>query len=236
MKESKFDCIYEQYGKKHKILMTRNLITGKQFDEQIFREKRVEYRVLDPTRSKLGAVILKGISQIGFTQDDVVLYLGASYGYTPSFVSDIVGKEGFVFCVDSAPRSTRDLIFICEARPNMAPILADAFHPEQYIERVSAVDFIYQDIAQRNQAEIFIKNCNLFLKKGGFAILVVKSRSIDVMKRPKQVFQDIRTKLEQNITVVDFRILDPSNLTPRFSYRNLGQISTRNATNSILQE
>ena len=65
------------------------------------------------------------------------------------------------------------------------------------------------DVAQKNQAEIFLKNCNMFLKSGGFGLLAVKSRSIDITKRPKQIFQQVRTKLEKEITIVDYKILDP---------------------------
>src|SRR3989344_541815 len=139
MKPHKFYNIYQD-GKR---LLTKSLVKGKHFDEQIIKEKGEEYRVWDIRRSKLAAAIVKGISQLGVKPGDVVLYLGASYGYTPSFVSDIVGKDGFVFCIDSAPRSTRDLVFLCEQRSNMAPVLADAFHPETYVHRVSGVDFLY---------------------------------------------------------------------------------------------
>ena len=49
-------------------------------------------------------------------QNENILYLGASHGYTPSFVSDIVGNNGLVFCLDFAPRVVRDLYMICEER------------------------------------------------------------------------------------------------------------------------
>ena len=91
----------------------------------------------------------------------------------------------------------------------MAPLLADANHPEEYVGRVCLADVVYQDIAQRNQAEIFIKNCQLFLRKGGYGLLAVKARSIDVTKRPKVLFEDVRQQLEKVFTVIDFRILEP---------------------------
>ena len=49
----------------------------------------------------------------------------------------------------------------------------------------------------------------MFLKKGGFAILAVKSRSIDVTMKPKQVFSDVKMRLEKELTIVDYRALDP---------------------------
>lgn len=204
MKQHKFYNIYQD-GKR---LLTKNLIKGQSFDEQIFKEKGEEYRVWDPKRSKLAAAIIKGISQIGLKPGDIVLYLGASYGYTPSFVSDIVGENGFIFALDFAPRSTRDLYFLCLKRKNMTPLLEDAFHPENYKDKITEVDFLYQDIAQRNQAEIFIKNLQ-FLKKDGFAVLCIKARSIDVTKRPKDVFNQVKNYLEDKITIVDYRTLEP---------------------------
>ena len=204
MKQTKFYEVYRQ-GKR---LLTRNLIKGKSFDEIIIKEKGVEYRVWDIRRSKLAAAIAKGISQIGLKPNDIVLYLGASYGQTASYISDIVGEKGFVFALDFAPRSTRDLYFLCLKRKNITPLLEDAFHPENYKENIVEVDFLYQDIAQRNQAEIFIKNLQ-FLKKDGFAVLCIKARSIDVTKKPKQVFNQVRNYLEKYITIVDYRTLEP---------------------------
>lgn len=193
-----------------KKLLTKNLTPGKTFfDENIIKKSGQEFRVWDPRRSKLAAAIIKGIFQIGLRPNDVVLYLGASYGYTPSFISDIVGEKGFVFALDFAPRSTRDLYFICKERENMTCLLEDAFHPETYVDKVCQVDFIYQDIAQRNQAEIFMKNVDMFLKKNGFGMLCIKARSIDVRKKPKQVFNEVRGYLENKVIIVDYKELNP---------------------------
>ncbi|MBW2991552.1 fibrillarin-like rRNA/tRNA 2'-O-methyltransferase [Candidatus Woesearchaeota archaeon] len=195
-----------------RFLYTINLVPGKSlFEEELVKHKGIEYRAWDIYRSKLGAAVKKGISQIGVKQGDKVLYLGAAHGFTPSHVSDIVGKDGFVFCVDNAPRVVRDLIFICEERTNMAPILADANHPEEYKELITKeVDVVYQDIAQRNQVDIFLKNCDAYLKKGGFGLLAVKARSIDVSQRPKDIFKEVRKQLEQSsMNVVDYRELEP---------------------------
>jgi fibrillarin-like pre-rRNA processing protein len=190
-------------------LYTRSLNPGKSFfDEKLVKDGKIEYREFDHTRSKLAAAIMKGVSQIGIKDQDVVLYLGASHGYTPSFVSDMVGKAGFVFAVDFAPRVVRDLVLLCNKRENICPILADCNHPEEYAGCVSEVDIVYQDIAQKNQVEILKKNLQ-FLKSGGFALLAVKARSIDVAKRPKDLFKQVRIELEKFISIVDYRELDP---------------------------
>ena len=191
-------------------LYTKSIAPGKApFDERIFREQGNEYRELDPTRSKLAATIKKGCTNIFIRRQDIVLYLGVSHGYTASFVSDIIGVDGVIFGVDPAPRVMRDLVFLSEERKNIIPILADANHPEEYIARVSAVDIVYQDISQRNQTDIFIRNCRLFLKKNGYGLIAVKARSIDISKKPKQLFEEVRKTLEKEFTVIDYRFLEP---------------------------
>ncbi|MFH1398492.1 MAG: fibrillarin-like rRNA/tRNA 2'-O-methyltransferase, partial [Candidatus Woesearchaeota archaeon] len=194
---------------KRTMLLTKNLTPGMAvYTEKLIKEDDSEYREWDPKRSKLAAAILKGLSQLSLRPGNTVLYLGASTGTTVSHVSDIVGKEGFVFAVEFAPRVCRELVFLAEIRKNIAPILADANHPETYFHKVLQADFLYQDIAQKNQAEIFLKN-QMLLKNGGFSILCVKSRSIDITKKPRQVFLEVRKQIEQNLTIVDSRFLDP---------------------------
>ncbi|MBN1544133.1 fibrillarin-like rRNA/tRNA 2'-O-methyltransferase [Candidatus Woesearchaeota archaeon] len=206
----KFKGVYTAKKGKRIVFVTKNLTPGKTvYGEETYKEGKDEYREWSLTRSKLGAALAKNISQLGIYPGSKVLYLGASTGTTSSHVSDIAGNEGFVFAVDFAPRTTRELVYLCEQRKNMSPILGDARHPEQYVQYVTLVDAVFQDIAQRDQAEIFIKNCNAFLKKGGFGILAVKARSVDVAKKPKQVFNEVRAYLEKNITIVDYRELDP---------------------------
>jgi len=192
-------------------LYTKNAFPGTKtfFDEIIIRDGKEEYREFDPTRSKLAAAVAKGASNVGIRKGNLVLYLGASHGYTPSFVSDMIGTEGMIFAVDPAPRVVRDLVFLAEQRKNIAPILADANHPEEYAKRIVPVDVVYQDVAQRNQAEIFLRNCKLFLKSGGYGLLAVKARSIDAKKSSRQIFEETRKVIEKEMQVVDFRVLDP---------------------------
>ena len=207
----KFPNIYVRKDTRGRVkIYTPNLTPGiRYFDEEIERFGGNEYRFFDAKRSKLAASIVKEISQIGIKEGDTILYLGASHGYTPSFVSDIVGENGFIYALDFAPRVVRDLVFVCEKRKNMAPIMGDANQPKTYKHRVTKVDIVYQDVAQRNQAEIFLKNCDMFLKSGGFGLLAVKSRSIDITKKPKEIYFAIRQELEKKMTVVDNRVLDP---------------------------
>ena len=206
--KSKIFEVYED--KSRKKLYTVNLTLGKRvYEESLVNQNNIEYREWDPYSSKLAAVILNNCPNIFLRKNDVVLYLGSASGTTASYSSDIVGKEGFVFAVDIAPRVMRDLIFNLEARKNIAPILADANKTKELMERISIVDIIYQDIAQKNQVDIFLKNINVFLKKDGYALIAIKARSIDVTKKPKHIFKEVREQLEKELTIVDSRTLEP---------------------------
>ena len=147
------------------------------------------YRLWDPFRSKLAALLLKSKGGgLRLKRDSKVLYLGAATGTTVSHVSDIVA-DGLVYAVEFSPRSMRDLIRLCERRENIIPILADAARPETYAALVEPVDLVYQDIAQRNQAEIASLNCARFLLSGGELLLMLKTRSVDTTASPEAVLQ-----------------------------------------------
>ena len=206
LKEHRFEGIYTD-GKR---LFTKSIAPGhRPFDERVMKDEGIEYRQWDARKSKLAAAILKGVKEIGLMPGQTVLYLGCSHGYTPSFVSDILGKDGFMFALDFAPRVVRDMVFVSEKRKNIAPIIADANHPESYFYQTGIVDYIYQDIAQKNQAEIFLKNVDMFLKQGGLAFIAVKSRSVDITKKPRTVFEEVRRKLEKELEIIDYRELEP---------------------------
>ncbi|MCX6672877.1 MAG: fibrillarin-like rRNA/tRNA 2'-O-methyltransferase [Methanothrix sp.] len=156
----------------------------------VYGERILEGRRLwDPFRSKLAALLLKGRStEPVLARDARILYLGAATGTTVSHVGDIV-RDGLVYAVEYSPRSMRDLVRLCERRKNIVPILADAARPEEYAFLVEPVDLVYQDIAQRNQAEIASRNCARYLKFGGDLILMLKTRSVDVNASPEAVLQ-----------------------------------------------
>ena len=202
--------IFEVYQDFKKRLYTVNLTPGKTvYDERLFKEKGIEYREWNSRKSKLAAAILNGCNNIFIRKDSIILYLGSASGTTVSHVSDIVGKNGFIFALDFSPTVMREMVFVSEDRKNIAPILADANKPQTYTDKVSQVDILYQDVAQRNQLDIFFKNIDLFLKKDGYALLAVKARSIDVTKKPKALFAEIKQKLEKKMTIIDYRTLDP---------------------------
>ena len=168
-----------------KKIATKNLVPGqKVYGEDLVSFKNEEYRLWDPTRSKLAAAVIKGIKKIPIQSGSKILYLGAASGTTPSHISDIIGPKGFEFCVEFSSRSTRDLVFLCEKRENMLPILDDARMPKNYQFIVNSVDIVYCDVAQPDQAKIIADNAKVFLKKDGYLLLAIKARSISSTKSP----------------------------------------------------
>ncbi len=126
-----------------------------------------------------------------------MLYLGTSTGTTPSHVSDIVGPKGLVIGVEFAPRVGREFIEkVAKVRKNVVPYIADARDAGRF-SSFGRVDVVYCDIAQQDQTGIAIENCRRNLKSGGTLLLVVKSRSIDVLREPRDVFRDEAAKLAQ---------------------------------------
>jgi fibrillarin-like pre-rRNA processing protein len=172
-------------------LATKNLAPGKNvYGERLIRFKIMEYRLWDPYRSKFAAALLKGLETVPIQPDHKVLYLGAASGTTASHVSDIVGEEGHVYCVEFASRSIRELVNnVCAFRYNMSPILADARMPERYSTLMGKVDDIYCDIAQPEQAKVLADNADLFLVDGGWVMLAIKAQSIDVTKEPSEIYE-----------------------------------------------
>lgn len=186
-------------------LYTINSTPGKKvYGEKLVKED-VEYREWVPNRSKLAAYLLKGGSFFPFDNTSSVLYLGAASGTTSSHIADIVST---VSCVEFSPRSFRDLVTVCEDRTNMIPILADATKPSEYSFVVSSPDVVYQDIAQKGQSDIFIKNFTAFSAKKG--LLVIKSRSEDVSRDPRKVFADASSSIKSaGLRVLEMVTLDP---------------------------
>jgi len=210
IRQSQLQGIYVEEKGRRKFYYTLNYVRGqKVYTEKIIKQGSDEFRQWIPEKSKLGAAIFNGISQIGIKPGVKVLYLGAATGTTCSHVSDILGTEGELYALDFAPRTQRELVFLAETRSNMATLLEDAKNPESYKSKIPEVDVLFQDIAQRDQAEIFLENIKHCLKRGGFGLLAVKSRSIDFKKKPKIVFEEVRKMLEKKVIIVDQRSLEP---------------------------
>lgn len=209
--ESVKNVFWVEFEDRTKKLATRSLAPGCRVygDEKSFKEGSDEYRLWDPYRSKLAAAILKGIKYVPLQEGSKVLYLGAASGTTASFVSDMIGPSGSIYCIEISSRPLRDLLLVCNRRPNMVPLLADARQPGSYCALVEKANVIYQDVAQPDQTDILLANVKAFLREGGHAVFALKARSIDVTKEPREVFKDEMEKLEVELEIIDAKILDP---------------------------
>ena len=190
-------------------IATINLAKGREvYGEEMRIEDGIEYRLWNPYRSKLSAALLNGLNAMHINEGSRVLYLGAATGTTSSHVSDIVGDSGIVYCIELSERNMRELINVCDARSNMLPILGDARNTDGYKEYIEECDVLYQDVSAREQSEILKANSR-FLKKGGFAYFIIKSQSVDVGKKPADVFDSELKNLSGVFDIVEKVHLEP---------------------------
>ncbi len=192
------------------VLLTRNAAPGRRvYNEELVTRDGAEYRTWDPFRSKLAAAIIKGLPDDVITEGSKVLYLGVSTGTTASHVSDLVGERGLLIGVEFSARVAREFVEkVARQRENVIPFVTDARDPSKYA--VSRVDVVYCDIAQPDQTEIAMVNCEKLLKQGGSLLLVVKARSIDALKEPDVVFAEEAVKLKR----AGFRVRQTVELSP----------------------
>ena len=193
-------------------LATKNLAPGRRvYGERLISWRGVEYRLWDPFRSKLAAAILKDLTTVPIRKNHKILYLGAASGTTASHISDLVGNKGHVYCVEFSARSIRELVNnVCPYRSNITPLFEDARMPEKYLTFVEKVDSVYCDIAQPEQAKILVNNANIFLKEDGWTMLSVKSQSIDVTKKPTEVYrEEVNILKKHGFIIKDIVVLDP---------------------------
>jgi len=211
VKKHKFPGVYtviEDDGSER--IATKNLVPGqKVYGERIVKWKGEEYRIWNPNRSKLAAAILNDLKNFPIKPETTVLYLGIASGTTASHVSDILGWEGKIFGIEFSPRVLRELVPLVEERRNIIPILGDATKPEEYRALVTKVDVIFEDVAQPTQAKILVDNAKAYLKSGGYGMISIKSRSIDVTKEPEKVFREVEKELGEYFEVVERISLEP---------------------------
>jgi len=203
----KFEGVFLINGK----LATVSLCPGATvYGEQLIKSGKKEYRVWDFYRSKPAAAIKKGLKEFPLKKKMSVLYLGIASGTTASHFSDIVGKDGLIYGVEIAERVLRELIMRAEKRGNIVPILADARKPEGYENIIfGKVDLIYEDVASKDQIPILVRNAEKFLRPEGYALIAIKSQSIDVTKKPREIYKECLNALEKHFDILDKVELDP---------------------------
>jgi fibrillarin-like pre-rRNA processing protein len=186
-------------------LYTKNLDPGTQvYGEKLIDDHDVEYRTWNPHQSKLAAILMNNPETPLLKKELKCLYLGAASGTTVSHLSDIL-TDGIIYSVEFAERSMRQFIQNTSNRENVIPILGDARYPVEYAKSIfTDVELIYQDVAQPNQAEIAIRNCDYYLKKQGLLILLIKSQSINSVTKSKKVYKQEKEVLQSgNLEIVE---------------------------------
>ena len=190
--------MYQVKMDQKKRLATLNTVPGQSvYGERLIKVDNDEYRVWDPFRSKYAAAFLSGMKNLPQIKNQNILYLGVSTGTTPSHFSDML-DQGTLFGVEFSPKVMRKFYRLSEQRSNMIPILADARRPEEYSSFILNVDLIYQDVSQPDQAQIFGRNSEEFLRSGGLGVIAIKSQSIDVSLEPEKVFANQMKQLEDD--------------------------------------
>jgi fibrillarin-like pre-rRNA processing protein len=196
--------IYEE----NQNLFTRNALPGEDvYGESLRQKDDEEFRAWHANRSKAAAAVKNGI-ELGIERDDKLLYLGASTGTTVSHFSDIV-SEGLIWAVEYSESVARSLIDLAEKRKNIAPIVADARKTEDYGDLLQEVDVLFQDISQSDQAEIFKRNTEAFLKKDGLGLLAVKAHSISSSRSEEEVFNEVKQSIKEEFEIIDETRLEP---------------------------
>lgn len=207
IKKSKFNGIYLAGNK----TATTNMMAGRRvYGEELVEEGGKEYRIWDCYRSKPAAAIRRGLKVFPIEAGMKILYLGVASGTTASHFSDVIGKEGVIYGVDISNRVLRELLPLAEARGNIIPVLADARRPETYESVIlEKVDIVYEDVASPDQIKILIRNAEKFLKPNGWAMIAIKSQSIDVTKDPHAIYAECLKELEGHFKIEDKVELDP---------------------------
>ncbi|MED5485273.1 MAG: fibrillarin-like rRNA/tRNA 2'-O-methyltransferase, partial [Candidatus Thermoplasmatota archaeon] len=179
------------------------------------RKKRGDvWRRWDPYRSKLGAAILrtkKDPKMLFPPSGSTVVYLGAAHGTTISHIHDhLCGKNnkysGRLISVDISPRCLRDLNHLAVRRPGIIPVFGDARKLESWSYLVpKGADWLFQDVSQAGQVDIFIKACKRFLRPNSTALLSLKGASERFNQGGDEaIFLEAKEKLEEaNFEIVE---------------------------------
>ena len=194
----KYNNVFRVKGVPGIELVTKNMVPKNAvYNERLFKTELGELREFSHSRSKLAALMLQRLKIPYSISTSDILYLGASFGTTVSHLSDMLATNRMVFAIEHAAHPIRELLYLSEQRKNIIPIFSDARNPENYNHIVHKVEFLYCDITQANQAEIFINNAKMYLKSEKPAVLIVKSQSISQSKRPQAVFHEVRKFIEE---------------------------------------
>tara|TARA_B100001027_G_scaffold209567_1_gene175838 strand:- start:690 stop:1274 length:585 start_codon:yes stop_codon:yes gene_type:complete len=147
----------------------------------------------NPYHSKLSAYLAAGGKNWPFRKNSKILYLGSAEGNTISYLSEIC-KTNSITAVEISPIAMAELLVLAKQKNNIIPCLCDAHFPEKYRVQANNPEIIYQDIAQNDQVDIFIRNCEYFKPMQGFLMLKTQSianRNVDIFKNTEKKLNKI---------------------------------------------
>ena len=163
--------------------------------------KKQRWDVWNPYHSKLSAYLMAGGKNWPFKKNSKILYLGSAEGNTISYLSEICLTNN-ITAVEISAVAMAELLVLAKIKENIIPCLEDAHFPEKYRIQANNPEIIYQDIAQNDQVDIFIRNCNYFKPKCAF--LMLKTQSIS--GKNKTIFEDTKKKLSEifkNVEIIN---------------------------------
>ena len=154
--------------------------------------------VWNPYHSKLSAYLVAGGKNWPFVKNSKILYLGSAEGNTITYLSEIC-RSNSITAIEISPVAMAELLVLARKKDNIIPCLCDAHYPEKYRVQANNPEIIYQDIAQNDQVDIFIRNCEYFKPKQAFLMLKTRSmgmRDIDVFKNTEKRLNEIFGRVE----------------------------------------
>ena len=198
-------------------LWTQNAVPKRAvYGESLRSFSGTEFRRWDPSRSKLGAAIMRTRRDPAWLLPEAgtsVLYLGAGHGTSISHLHDhLCGQDndlrGRLVAVDLAPRCLRELTYMAKTRPGLVPVLGDARkHAAWGVLVPRKVDWLFQDVAQAGQVDIFIGACRRFLNRDGTGLLSLKAASERWTGEGEEaLFDAVEQRLESSGFEVEERI------------------------------
>ncbi|KAK2364780.1 rRNA 2'-O-methyltransferase fibrillarin [Trifolium repens] len=153
-------------------------------------ETEVEYRVCDPSRSKLGAAIMGGVTNIWIKPGSRVMYVGNVCGLTVSDLSDLVGLDGLVYVV-----SSDYVAHMAGKRPNVVTITENDRYYSHDRMLLGMVDAVFGEIdhplgplgqidyhlPQKAYMDglFIVNNVRFHLKAGGFYMISTKANDMN---------------------------------------------------------
>ena len=160
--------------------------------------KKQGWDVWNPYHSKLSAYLMAGGKNWPFKKNSKILYLGSAEGNTISYLSEICLTNN-ITAVEISAVAMAELLVLAKEKENIIPCLNDAHFPEKYRIQANNPEIIYQDIAQNDQVDIFIQNCEYYKPKHAFLMLKTQSMAKqydDIFKKTEKKLNKIFKKVE----------------------------------------